>query len=67
MQLESAAEALGRGDVRAARTTLRRLRSLDFSRPEAAEAQLAVLRDLRSESDEIVVAIRKLIGMDGPC
>ena len=66
LQLELAAAALGRGEVRTARTTLRRLRSQDFSRPEAAEAHLAVLRDIRSEADEIVAAIRKLIGMEGP-
>ena len=66
LQLEIAGEALSRGDVRTARTTLRRLRSLDFSRPEVAEAHLAVLRDVRSEDDEIATAIRKLVAMEAP-
>ena len=55
-----ASDTLARGDHKEARRLLRMLRAVDFARPDLSEAHLGVLRDLRSEPDEIIAAIRKL-------
>ena len=59
-QLETAAHALADNDLAGACLALRALRSFDFERREVAEAHLGVLRDLRTEPAERLVAARKL-------
>lgn len=53
-----------RGDLRVARAALRALRSVDFARPDLAEASFAVLRDMRSDEADLLVAAGRLVSLE---
>ena len=60
-QQNLALRALRDGELGAARAALRALRSTDFERRDRAEIHLGVLRDSRSEEDDLRDAIARLI------
>jgi hypothetical protein len=62
-QQHLALRALRDGEMGAARAALRALRSTDFEHRDHAEIQLAVLRDSRSEEDDLREAMRRLISL----
>jgi hypothetical protein len=53
-----------RGDLRAARIALRALRSVDFARPDLAEASFAVIRDMRSDDADVLVAAGRMVQLE---